>query len=243
MKLVTLNIWGGRVAAPFMQFLKDNSNSVDIFCFQEVFNDYKDSDEQTNQFNTHVFSDIQSVLPNHIGHFGSAQYGEGTAIFVNKKFSIEKTDNIFVFRWHNSLEQGKPETLGRNLQYIQINSSGKSYGVATTHGLWNGKGKTDTDDRIEQSNKIKDFISSIKVPFILCGDFNLLPNTKSITIIEQNLENLVKKYNVKSTRTSFYKKPDKYADYIFTSPEINVVDFKVLPDEVSDHSPLYIEFK
>jgi endonuclease/exonuclease/phosphatase family metal-dependent hydrolase len=63
-------------------------------------------------------------------------------------------------------------------------------------------------------------------------------------MIEQTgLINLIKKYNITSTRTSIYTKPDKYADYVLVSPNIEVIDFKVLPDEVSDHAPLYLEIK
>jgi len=46
---------------------------------------------------------------------------------------------------------------------------------------------------------------------------------------------------VSSTRTSFYTKPEKHADYAFVTKGISVTDFKVLPDEVSDHAPLLIE--
>ncbi len=56
------------------------------------------------------------------------------------------------------------------------------------------------------------------------------------------LRNLIKEYGITSTRTSFYTKPEKFADYMLVSPGVEVKDFKVLPDEVSDHSPLYLEF-
>ncbi|MCX6712734.1 MAG: endonuclease/exonuclease/phosphatase family protein, partial [Candidatus Vogelbacteria bacterium] len=101
----------------------------------------------------------------------------------------------------------------------------------------------DTLERLEQSRKIKAFMDSVDSPKILCGDFNLLPDTESLKIIEGGLRNLIREYGVTSTRTSFYTKPDKFADYVFVSPEIKVVDFKVLPDEVSDHSPLLLEFE
>jgi endonuclease/exonuclease/phosphatase family metal-dependent hydrolase len=57
------------------------------------------------------------------------------------------------------------------------------------------------------------------------------------------LRNLVKEYGVISTRTHFYTKPEKFADYIFVLQGIDVKDFRVLPDAVSDHSPLYLEFE
>lgn len=56
------------------------------------------------------------------------------------------------------------------------------------------------------------------------------------------MNNLVKEYKVTSTRTSYYPKQEKFADYIFTSPDVAVKSFAVLQDEVSDHSPLLVEF-
>ncbi len=78
----------------------------------------------------------------------------------------------------------------------------------------------------------------------MCGDFNLLPDTQSIQILEDTgLRNLIKETGVTSTRTSHYTKPEKFADYAFVSKNLNIKEFKVLPDEVSDHSPLCLEIK
>ncbi len=56
------------------------------------------------------------------------------------------------------------------------------------------------------------------------------------------MENLVQSYNIKSARTSWYPKEEKFADYIFTSSEIKVDRFEVMKEEVSDHCPLLLEF-
>jgi endonuclease/exonuclease/phosphatase family metal-dependent hydrolase len=52
----------------------------------------------------------------------------------------------------------------------------------------------------------------------------------------------VDKHGIETTRTEFYTGEDKHADYIFVSPEIFVEKFAVLPDVVSDHAPLSLEF-
>ena len=57
------------------------------------------------------------------------------------------------------------------------------------------------------------------------------------------MRNLIRENNITSTRTELYEKELRMADYIFVSPEVTVKDFKVLPDVVSDHSPLYMEFE
>ena len=113
-------------------------------------------------------------------------------------------------------------------------------------GVWDPSGKTDTDTRIEQSKKIIAFMKKFDGEIIFCGDFNLHPETESLKMIERelNLKNLINEYGVKSTRTSLYTRSDeKYADYILVSKGIQVKDFKVLSDEVSDHAALFIDFE
>jgi endonuclease/exonuclease/phosphatase family metal-dependent hydrolase len=115
--------------------------------------------------------------------------------------------------------------------------------VVNLHGLWNGKGKTDCPERIEQSQKVKAFLETVSGAKILCGDFNLLPHTQSLALLEQDMRNLVKAYRITSTRSQFYERPDRFADYVLTSPEVQVKHFCVLDENVSDHLPLLLTFE
>ena len=49
-------------------------------------------------------------------------------------------------------------------------------------------------------------------------------------------------FGVGATRTRLYAGAERHADYVFVSPGVAVSDFRVLPDEVSDHAPLMLEF-
>ena len=141
------------------------------------------------------------------------------------------------------MENDDSKTLGRNLQYISFVSRGNNFLICNFHGLWNGINKLDSEDRIKQSENIIKFLNDrSEFSKVLCGDFNLLPDTKSIRMFEEaGLRNLIREFGVTSTRTSFYTKLVKFAGYVFISNEVRLKDFKVLPDEVSDHSPLLIE--
>lgn len=106
------------------------------------------------------------------------------------------------------------------------------------HGLWNGKGKEDSPSRIKQSNKIKQFLHEINEPKILCGDFNLRPDTHSLKIIQGKMRSLIQEYNIQDTRTKHCKKTERFADYVFISSDLTVKNFSLLSDIVSDHAPL-----
>jgi endonuclease/exonuclease/phosphatase family metal-dependent hydrolase len=60
---------------------------------------------------------------------------------------------------------------------------------------------------------------------------------------ELGCRDLIKEYGITSTRTSLYPKPNKFADYVFVSKGIEIVDFKILSDEISDHTPLELEIR
>jgi endonuclease/exonuclease/phosphatase family metal-dependent hydrolase len=245
MKLITLNIWGGIAGDILIDFFKKYSGGdIDFFLLQEVHNQ---ATEKTSLFDGQkidAFREISEVLPNHIGYFAPALFGEwGLATFVKKSIGVSEVDDIFVHRKKDSMVGKDGTTIGKNMQYVHFSKGGKRYTLLNLHGLWNGKGKTDTEDRLRQSEKVQDFIDNhVDASMVLAGDFNLRPDTKSLELLEKDKRNLIKEYGIQSTRTSYYKKPEKFADYVLVSPDIEVKDFKVLPDEVSDHSALFLEF-
>ncbi|MFZ2523159.1 MAG: endonuclease/exonuclease/phosphatase family protein [Minisyncoccia bacterium] len=129
-------------------------------------------------------------------------------------------------------------------QWVRLDIGSKDITILNLHGLWQrGSKKQDTEERLEQSKRIYGFMSSLEGSKILAGDFNMVPNGKSISILEKDMVNLIKEYKVETTRSVHYKRGEKFADYIIVSKEIKVNDFKVLPDEVSDHLSLYLDFE
>lgn len=240
MKLITLNTWGARIRDPFIKFIKEYQD-IDIFCLQEVYDKAEGIMDADYPLVHHsLFSELHVLLPNHKGFFRPVLADVyGIAIFVKKGIKVIEEGEVSIH--NNSQQKDFSGHHSRNLQWITLDLSGEVMTIANVHGLWNGKGKTDTPERILQSTTIKGFVDSVKGKKVLCGDFNLNPDTESIKILEVGMKNLVKDYKIESTRTSLYTKPGKYADYIFISPEITEKIFKVLPDEVSDHSALFLE--
>ena len=243
MKIITLNIWGGRVGTEVFEFFKKYAD-VDVFLLQEVFHNAGDKVDWGNRNRRQLFDEISEALPNHIGHYAPAESdGFGLAAYIKKGIHIEEVGDIFVHRHLDAMIGDDATTLGRNLQYLKLQYTEGNVTVINFHGLWNGQGKSDTEDRINQSKRMIDFIKGITGNIILAGDFNLRPDTESIKLIEKelHLKNLILEHGVTSTRTSHYTKPEKFADYIFVSPKLKVKEFKVLPEEVSDHAALYVE--
>lgn len=238
---MTLNIWGGHVKKPLLDFINCNQD-IDIFCLQEVYHQAENKiSTEEREVSLNIFSELHALLPHHQAFFRPVVEGiYGIGMLVKKELDILDEGEITIHE--NPYYPGRGPTHSRNLQWLRYRNKNNIYSVFNVHALWNGRGKTDTPERIAQSQKIKEFISAIKTPKILCGDFNLRPDTESIKLLESEMNNLITKYNIHSTRSHLYPKEEKFADYIFTSPEIRINSFEVLQNEVSDHLPLLLDY-
>lgn len=254
MKIISLNTWGARAGIEnLLDFFKRHADA-DIFCLQEIWS-HGGGDRMVGKraggellvgVTTDLLQKIEKVLPKHQMYFRPHFFDfYGLAVFVKKGFEVMKEGDIFVYKEPGYVSESEAGNHARNIQYLTI-KTGKSWTtVVNFHGLWNGLGKSDSADRLLQSDNILNFIKNISNPVIVCGDFNLRPETQSIKKIEDfGLRNLIKEYGITSTRTSLYKKTsEKFADYTFVGRGIEVQDFQVLKDEVSDHAPMQIVIK
>ncbi len=253
MRIISLNTWGGRAGKEkLLGFFETHGDTTDVFCLQEIWSaPYADLEGRlaggvpliNEKIMVHAVREISTELPNHKTFF-HPHVGDNYGLFmvIKKEFEVVNEGDIFVYKQRGFISDEDVGNHARNIQYVTIISNNQPTTIINFHGLWNGKGKTDTEDRIQQSKNILEFTKKIQNPFILCGDFNLLPDTQSIQMFEDaGLRNLIREFGVTSTRTSHYTKPVKFADYAFVSEGIKLKDFKILPDEVSDHAPLLIE--
>lgn len=252
MKIISLNIWCGRVGESIYKFF-ETYKDIDIFCLQEIDLDGTKfgldvTDTNAPAGDPQLFDSLGKILMDHHGYFSpTLGYWWGNAIFIKKSLYRKVTASGELLVSDAQQQYVDYETwFRRTIQWVDFETKNKKYTVINIHGLWEKeKGKNDSSDRIEQSENIVKFLDTKRDRnIILAGDFNLNPDTESIKIIEQfPLKNLIKEYGITDTRTSLYKKENRFADYILSSPQIEVKDFKVLSEEVSDHAALYLEIE
>ena len=261
MKLISLNIWGGKVYGPLMEFIKKEAITTDIFCFQEVFRT-KTGKTELDGFRLNIFSDMASKLSGFNRYMSPTQdrfipgfdnlfdfdLNFGLATFIRKNIKVQ-ADDFFVYGKKNSMIDGDRETLPRNVQHLILKISGKDLSIFNYHGIWrkatgNTTNKSDTPERLAASEIIRNRINCVDGEKILCGDFNLLPDTKSLAIMADGMVDLIKKFCVQTTRSKLYVKDVlKFADYTIVSNGIKVKRFEVSDITVSDHLPMILQFE
>ena len=252
MKIISLNTWGGRAGREGLLVFFENHKDVDVFCLQEVWSDsYPDLHNEViaglyidqSKVMVNGMQDISGLLSTHTPYF-RPHNGEhyGLLMLIKNEYVVVEEGDIFVHKERGYVPEKDVGFHARNIQYATIETPEGLRTVVNFHGLWNGGGKFDSEDRLLQSDNIIAFLKELKNPYVLIGDFNLLPETESLKKFEQiGLRNLIAKYGITSTRSRHYTKEHRFADYCFVSEGIAVTDFQVFQDEVSDHLPLYLE--
>ncbi len=245
MRLISLNTWGGRAGKDNLLDFFRKHKDIDVFCLQEIWEGGDDEAPKWGEgIDTRMLTNIGNILTEH-SIFFRPHYHDwyGLAMFVKKDLNALEEGDIFVHKDVGWVHQEFHANHARNLQYTTIETPKGPRTILNFHGLWNGGPKEDTEERLIQSDRIAKFLKGISHHHVLMGDFNLLPETKSLKMLEDlGMRNLIKEFGITSTRSSHYTKSVRFADYTLVSKDIKVNDFQVLPDEVSDHLAMYLDF-
>lgn len=248
MRLLCLNIWGGREFGPLMRLLEQRSQDVDVFCFQEVYHTPTERNV-SETVRTNILTEMSATLE-HFEHYFSSTIEDsrfnipvtyGLATFVRASMPIQSSEVVWVYPGRdNGAGRGHP----RIVQRVRIQHDGHHLSIFNFHGLVLDvpDPKLDSPERLEQSRKVRAALDEVKGEKILCGDFNLRPDTESLRILEIGMVNLVKTRDISTTRSPLYTGSEKHSDYVLVSPGIQVNHFEMLPDIVSDHLPLVLDF-
>ncbi|WEK49205.1 MAG: endonuclease/exonuclease/phosphatase family protein [Candidatus Kaistia colombiensis] len=267
LRVVSLNAWGGKLHAPLMRYL--TAVQPDILCLQEVVRtygaqsdwlEYRDGEHILPQ-RAHLFEEVRAALPRHDGIFSPTARGElfdgdstapsefGLATFIRSTLPIIGQAVDFVHGNFSTHGWG-PHPRGRNAHGVRLYSYDGDFPVTIVqlHGLRDKNGKGDTPARMAQAEALTQLIERLwhrGERLIVCGDLNLLPDSGTFEVLGRlGLVDLVTSRGFTSTRTSFYEKDGRFADYMLVTPNVEVVRFDVVAEpEVSDHCALRLEFR
>lgn len=247
-KLLQININAGSYLSRIKEFI--TLNPFDIITLQEL------AGPNTHCANIHssidCFRELQKFLQNtHQGELAIADRFTsdplssylGNAIFYRNDFELIKKNILWLYKTNASFPSSATsfEKEGRNLLHISLGINNRKISILTTHLAWGKKPIEHPYQRV-QNKKIFPYLQSLTEPFVLTGDFNIMPNQPTILELEQKGRNLTKEFHIKNTldSTLHYNKelfpPGIAVDYIFTDPSFKIDTFRVLEENhISDH--------
>lgn len=265
MRILSLNAWGGRVFEPLLPFLEDMD--ADVLCLQEVIRTpgvgarwltYRGDGAELPQ-RANLFDDVRARMPDHDpGFFPSARgvlHDDGTsyssefglATFTRRSFPVIGQALEFVHGSYSADGWGA-HPRPRNAHGVRLLDPERNEPIAVVHlhGLREPGSKADTPHRRAQAHALVQLIHRLWNPgdrLVVCGDFNLLPDSETFSILGTlGLTDLVTTRGFADTRTSFYGKDGRFADYMLVTSNVAVRRFEVVAaPEVSDHRPLLID--
>ncbi|WP_245759539.1 endonuclease/exonuclease/phosphatase family protein [Poseidonocella sedimentorum] len=260
-----LNGWGGRLHHVLLPYLA--TTAPEVLCLQEVVHSpasekdwltYRDGDHVLPQ-RANFFRDVCAVLPDHVAIFCPAAQGVlwdedaaipsqwGLASFVHRSLPIIGQVQGFVHKDFSADGYGDhPRSRSAHGVRVYDGAANRAVSVTHMHGLRDLGGKMDTPPRAAQARRLRDMSRQLSQPedaIVVCGDFNVEPGSETLSILaDAGLTELVTGRGFESTRTSQYRKPGRFADYMLVNDARLVRAFEVIYEpEVSDHCPLCLE--
>lgn len=240
MKLLQLNIWGGRLGSKIKELIQ--REQPDVVCFQEaikvaggrgfIFDELGEIQKDTNFDYCYFSPSLQWKLMQRKAEFGLA---------IMSKTPFLSSQNAFIgLELNTDFDITTDDYNVRSLQHVTISHNDNAINILNYHGHHVPDHKNGDAETMRQCLFIAEYAKTLVGSIILCGDFNLNPNSESLELINATLVNHTKEQGIGTTRTLLTHKTE-VCDYIFTSSDIRVRNFQVLDDIASDHKALTIE--
>lgn len=260
-----LNAWGGRLPDRLLPYLE--TVAPDVLCLQEVvatpasprpWLTYRDGDHVLEQ-RADLMGEVAAALPQHRAMFCPASRGAlwdgaepvwsqfGIATFVRASLAVVGQAQAFVHGAFSPDDFGEhPRPRSAHAVRVHEFETGRTVSIAHMHGLRIPGDKSDSPERLAQARRFADLIARTAEDgdlVVACGDFNVEPQSQTFEILaELGLTDLVTTRRFSGTRTSFYEKTGRFADYMLVGADTRVARFDVVEQpEVSDHRPLLLE--
>lgn len=168
----------------------------------------------------------------------------GQAIFFKSSFTLLDSKEIWLKPYMEIADDKSFDftTYPKAVLSVTLEKEGKQFDVLSAHLAWS-KRAIDTEEKMRQAKIFFEYMKTVNKPYLLTGDFNLAPDTETVSWFDKLATNQGKRFGVTNTINPRTHKAAHelfpkglVVDYVYTTPQITVDDFKVLENiDLSDH--------
>ncbi len=238
---MSLNMWQGRLERVLLKHLE--KSGVDFACMQEAVEYDGQSLGLISSY--HKIGKSLGLDEQFFSKLISSKLGDKELTFGNVIYSnIPFTQRSTVFtrgEYKNNFNFDEDDYNIRAFQHVQVEINGKKLNLLNHYGHHIDSHKLGDDETMRQVKQIIEYIKHLEGSVVLCGDFNLSPESDSIKFIAENLVNLSVEHKLNTTRSKLTYK-NEVCDYIFVSHDIKVNSFVMDDTIISDHNALILDF-
>ena len=230
-----------------------------------------DPGSRTTPQRPHLYDELQEKLHiTHDGHYAPQLVNAlhdfettefdimfGNAMFWSKESVVPNYSSGMAFgQFGNMYQNGQPSA--KSMQVATFVLPHYQLVIANVHGFWHENGKSDQPERYIQNAYIVEGIArqAVKIKYqkpthaLLIGDLNYTSKMGALRTLEKGYcfgvdggRHLNRCFDIKDTRTKYYKKPIREADHAIASPQLPVKRMWVDPEAPSDHAALFVEIE
>lgn len=243
MRLLQINIWQGRLNKNFLKLIEELN--PDIITLQElcssgdIENGFFNNLEEINAKFSYPY---QLYSPTHRFQVMNYTVDFGNAILSKNVF--RSTNTVFTnLQFKDNFDLKTDDYNIRNIVHAVIETSQGAVNVVTHHGYHVPGSKDGNEVTDKQMEMVLEYIKPLQDKVILTGDFNLHPESRSLQILNNELDNLCISRGIENTRNVFAGRNPEVCDYIFVNSLVKVQNFYVEEKVVSDHQALVLDFE
>lgn len=228
MKIIFLNVWHGQIREGLADFLRAHVSDTDVFCFQEASPEFR--------------ALCRELLPG-FEERNERKPESGEDFFEQSTYV---RPGIAILSSESLLQEDRECGLALS---VTLSVDGKTVTICNVHGIAQPGEKLDNPGRLKQSRDIIESLEKKEGYKIVGGDFNLMPETESVQMFsEKGYKDLIKNCRIGNTRNRlswemYPQSTQYYSDYAFIGSDLEVKEFSVPYNEISDHLPLILRVR
>jgi endonuclease/exonuclease/phosphatase family metal-dependent hydrolase len=250
MKLMQINLWGGRIQRPLLELIK--AEKPDIITVQEAYSfpvevplsspwSYFSITERLTA--TGNLPHTAFATSNTFPIFGQTlRYGNA----ILSKYPLENT-SVHYTGGPGPLQFDQPvapdHNVTRNFQHATVTIGKTTLNLINHHGHWVNQPLGD-EVSTERLETVAGFIKTLSGPVIMAGDLNLSPDSPAIQqfINHSGFVSALAGTDVTTTLSgAHYVDRGIICDYVLSSPELKVTSATASDTIVSDHKAVIVE--